>query len=283
MHTRSKGFTLIEIIVVISIISFLSSIVYSAANRAREKGRLEAGKYFDAQVMHVAGDQVLLNWDFDDCGNSGATTAKDKSAFSNDGTLTNGPVWNSSDTPSGAGCSVAFDGVNDYIISSKNLGISGDATFTMCAWIKGTGATWSTVSNDYPSFMGNNTTGISNQGLSFTVNGGRPAVDFWANRFRATNALTLGKWYYVCGVKSPGLISTMTKLYIDGAQVSGAVEGTDGSPNIADAPAVAGRLDGTRWFTGLIDEPRFYAKLLVGSEIEKLYLAGLERHLAEAR
>ena len=162
------------------------------------------------------------------------------------------------------------DGVNDFIISANNLGISGNAEFTMCSWIRWRG-NWS---SDFPSFMGNNSTGFTNQGLSFTVRDGRPAVDFWVNRFRASNALNTNTWYHVCGTKTPGIISATTKLYVDGVEVSGAVEGTDTTPNITASPAVIGRLDATRWFSGFIDESRFYNRALSAAEIKRLYNLG---------
>ncbi|MEN9622071.1 MAG: hypothetical protein RLZZ67_505 [Candidatus Parcubacteria bacterium] len=140
----------------------------------------------------------------------------------------------------------------------------------MCSWIKWNGA-WS---SDYPSFMGNNSTGVTNQGLSFTVRDGRPAIDFWVNRFRADNALLINTWYHVCGTKTPGLISATSKLYVNGGLVTGAVEGSDTTPNITASPAILGRLDATRWFKGVVDESRYYNRALSAAEIKQLYLMG---------
>lgn len=179
------------------------------------------------------------------------TTTQDSSGNNNAGTLTNGPTW----TRGKIGGAVNFDGTDDYIAGSSNLGISGNPSFTMCAWIKWSGAVWS---SDWPSFMGNNSTGTGNQGLSFTLSYGRPAIDFWNNRWRASAALTVGTWYHVCGVKTSGTISTTSKIYVNGSLVSGAVEGTDGNPNITNAVPIIGRLDATRRFQGQIDDVRYY-------------------------
>jgi len=270
-----KGFTLIELLVVISIVALLSSIVLASLNSVRDKGRLSAGKQFSANVFHVAADQALALYDLEE-GPSGAT-AIDRSGNNINGVLTGGVTW-STDTPGNSKYSLSFNGSTGYVISSNNLGISGNAEFTMCAWIKWVGA-W--IAN-YPSFMGNNSTGVSASGLSFTVNGGRPAVDFWSNRFRANNAITSDAWHHVCGTKTPGLISATTKLYVDGAQVPGAVEIGDTTPNITDSPAIIGRLDATRWFNGLIDNVYFFAKTLTASEIGKMYASEAPQHkLAE--
>jgi prepilin-type N-terminal cleavage/methylation domain-containing protein len=48
---KSKGFTLVELLVVISIISFLSSIVLASLNTAREKARISA---VNSELMELA-------------------------------------------------------------------------------------------------------------------------------------------------------------------------------------------------------------------------------------
>ena len=191
------------------------------------------------------------HWKMDE---GSGTTANDISGNGNHGTLTN--MDGSSDWVSGKyGKALDFDGTDDYVAGSSNLGISGNAQFTMCAWIKWAGSSWS---SNFPSFMGNNSTGTTNQGLSFTVRDGRPAIDFWINRWRATSALSVNTWYYVCGTKNQGLISTSSKIYINGELVTGAVEGTDTTPNITNSIPIIGRLDATRWFNGQIDDVRIY-------------------------
>lgn len=262
------GFTLIELLVVISIIALLSSVVLSSLNSSRAKARLAAGKQFASQADRVAGELAIGLFDFD-------SSPADKSSVS--GTLTySGNTAYSADTPWASGSSLFFDGSGDYALSASNLPLSGDAEFSMCAWIKWNGA-WS---SDYPSFMGNNSTGAANQGLSFTVRDGRPAVDFWVNRFRATSAITADEWHHVCGTKSPGLIGSATKLYVDGVQVAGAVEGSNVSPSIVLAPAVIGRLDGSRYFNGWVDSAHFFAKTLVASEVRDLYAAEASAFIA---
>lgn len=203
-------------------------------------------------------------WKFEE---GSGVTANDTSGNGNNGTLTGGPAW----TSGKSGKALKFDGSDDYVVGASNLGISGNAALTMCAWIKWTGSSWS---SGYPSFMGNNSTGTTNQGLSFTVQSGRPAIDFWVNRWRATDALKVNTWYYVCGTKSPGVISATSKIYVNGVLVAGAVEGTDTTPNIADAAPVVGRLDATRWFQGIVDDVKIYNYARTASQIAWDYNRG---------
>lgn len=184
---------------------------------------------------------------------------------SNNGTLTNGPTFDS-----GSGGSIKFDGVDDFVTGSSTLTISGDASFSLCYWARWDGGSFST---DFPSGVGNNSTGNTNRGLSTTWRSGRIALDFWVNRFRANSALVVQTWYYVCFTKTPGLISTTSKLYANSVELPGAVEGTDTTPNIIDSPFIVGRLDATRWFNGKIANVQIYNRALSASEILQNYNA----------
>lgn len=199
---------------------------------------------------------------------SGSATWIDLSSFNN-GTLTNGPTFSSAN-----GGTIVFDGVNDFVLGSSNLNISGNATFSICYWARWNGTSFS---GDYPSGVGNNSTGNTNQGLSTTWNGGRIALDFWVNRFRATVALNVQTWYYVCFTKTAGLIGSTSKLYANGQEYAGAVEGTDTTPNITLSTFVVGRLDATRWFNGNIANVQIYNRALTQSEILQNYNAQKSR------
>ncbi|MCR4330073.1 MAG: DUF2341 domain-containing protein [Candidatus Roizmanbacteria bacterium] len=185
---------------------------------------------------------------------TGTTTTYDRSGNGNNGTM-NGSMTTSDWVQGKYGKALDFDGTDDYVSGASNLGITGNAQFTMCAWIKWTGSSWSA---NYPSIMGNNSTGTVNQGLSFTIKDGKPSVDFWNNRWRANNALNVKTWYYLCGTKTPGIISSTTNLYVNGTLVAGTIENIDSTPSISDAIPIVGRLDGTRWFQGIIDDAKFY-------------------------
>jgi hypothetical protein len=183
----------------------------------------------------------------------------DRSGNGNNGTLTNGPTFNS-----GNGGSIVFDGVDDFVLGSSNLPISGDANFSILYYAKWNGTNFS---NDFPSAVGSNFTNVVNQGLSTTWQAGRIALDFWVNRFRDNIPLIVQTWYHVAFTKIPGIISSTSKLYVNGQERSGAVEGTDTTPNITANPFVVGRLDAARDFNGSIAQVSIYNRALTPQEI----------------
>lgn len=76
------GFTLIELMVVISIIGMMSSIVFASLNSARDKGVIAAGQSFSRSLYTARGADALVYLNFDE----GTGIAKDTSGFGNDAT-----------------------------------------------------------------------------------------------------------------------------------------------------------------------------------------------------
>ena len=197
-----------------------------------------------------------------------ATTWKDLSGNGNDGTLLG------FDSSSGwKNNYLKFDGVDDYVLSTNNLGISGDTALTMCAVAAWDGDSWL---SDWPSYMGI-TSASSYAGLSMTMNGGQPALDFWNYRYRADNALSVKQIYQICLVKETGSINTTSKIYVNGQEVAGTGNSTS-SPSIVNSQAVVGRLDSTRWANARIYNIKYYNRALSQSEIQKNYAIDQQRY-----
>ena len=164
--------------------------------------------------------------------------------------------------------SMSFDGVNDYI-QGGNIGISGNATFSISYWAYWDG---SSFSSDYPSVVGNSTFSVSN-GLSTTWKDGRPALDFWSVRYRADNTLLTQQWYHLVFTKTQGAVSTTSKIYVNGAEVNGSLEGIDTNPNITNSNLTIGRLNNvsTRYWYGKIDEVGIWNTALTSTQVQSIY------------
>lgn len=265
-----RGFTLIELLVVISIISLLASVVLASLNSARDKGRLAAGKQFEANVFHAEGDQAVGIWDMSDCS---GTTASDRSGNNNNAALTGSPSW-SSDTPSGSRCSLSLNGSTMYgKIASLGQQPTGNSAITVAAWVKSTSISGS---DRVIACAGVDTGGPTAFGIAIDNVTGRYKAAFSSNNGRVdgVSSAAIGKWQYIVGVYD----TTSSKIFVDGALENSA------SYTAGNLTAGQGSIGvwcnyttGNNW-NGLIDNVRIFSKALTASEIGKLYAEGLPTH-----
>lgn len=261
-----RGFTLIELLVVVAIVALLSSVVVASLNAAREKARVAAGRQFDSNAFHAAGDEAVGIWDFDDC--SPSTTALDRSGFGNDAALSNGASF-STDTQSGRGCSLSLDGSDDKAGAGTGSSLNLTGPVTVSAWIKpdtfGSGNKGRIIDKNNAGSSGfefhvENATVAS--GLTFCVNS--------CPNGSMANIITLGRWQHVAAVTSG---SGSVRFYVDGIDKGTASMGGGSIASHESVPlTIGGRASDTaRQFDGLIDDIRIYGKTLTASEVGELY------------
>ncbi|MCP5096231.1 MAG: LamG domain-containing protein, partial [Chloroflexi bacterium] len=192
---------------------------------------------------------------------SGTITA-DTSGNGNDGVLNGDMVW-SSDTPSGSGYTLEFDGVNDYVEipneSQFDLNV-----MSVAFWVK-----VDTFTTNWQAMVtkGDGAWRIHRCGSNQTISFGTSGL---SNGDMCSNAtFDDGQWHHVVAVYD----GSTKSLYVDGALDKS--EAVTGSINTNDYPVMIGNnaQKMSRYFDGLIDEVRIYDKALSADEITALALA----------
>lgn len=161
---------------------------------------------------------------------------------------------------------VRFDGSNDTLATGSNTGLTGNQAMTAFAVFKSTA-----TSGDYPAIFSQNP-GTTDLGVSLTLNGNRPGLDFWVDRWRVTTALNNTSFYIISAVKVAGVISPNTSIYNNETLAAGAVEGSNNTPNITNNVMKLGTLDGTggRFFAGDVAEIIIYNVALSATDQQNI-------------
>lgn len=208
-----RAFTLVELLVVISIISLLSSVVIAGVSEAREKARIASLLTLSQSVYSALGDHVLFDYRFDDQIHGVATD----SFGTKDGVVTalGGGDWTgeeySNDAPSGSSHALR----HDKIITIANAPITSDG-LTFETFIKVTPWVWSSA--QIFNWGGNLVFSYENGTLCVrSLNGG---VAEQICTIKTFNDL---KWHHIIYTIGPNVPQ---KIYADGVQQTVTINGS---------------------------------------------------------
>lgn len=230
---RTRGFTIVELLIVIVVIGILAAITIVAFNGVQERSRMASAQAFAAQMERKYKLTSTGLWKFNECS---GTSVNSESAQPATATVSGTLAW-STDTPSGTGCAAQLDG-STRIRTTASL----DANYYFkAAWIKLSGC------------------GANN--IASRPDAGATDAPFWAqscqlraghdgnyNRVMSPQTLDTGKWYHVAVEFDNGTY----RLFEDGKQVAQ----TTGHPpvSIVSTGINLGAHGPGNYLTGLIDD-----------------------------
>ena len=204
---------------------------------------------------------------------SGSTIWKDQIANQNNGTLTNGPIFDSDN-----GGSIDFDGVDDYIDCGDNDNLSfgdgsTDSPFSISAWIKIGQTTAQGIVTKYGS-------GSSTREYTFYTTGGKLRLLLWGNGTNnfatGTTTFATDTWYHVaCTYDGRGGSTAYNgiTLYINGIAESVTTSGGSYTAmSNTSQPVYLGK-ENAKLIQGKISNTHIYNRLLSSTEILHNYNA----------
>jgi prepilin-type N-terminal cleavage/methylation domain-containing protein len=265
MHFERKlyltGFTLVELLVVISIIGLFASIIVASMRGVRDKARLAIALEFADHTYHAFGADAVGIWNFgggsyqDSLGNrrnlipTGVVTPE----VGVDGSL--------------ALNAVSFDGAS-YLLSADPPRIvqTSNQPWTIAAWIKPT-------SVSLPAgqiFLSTNVPYLRIASGSFRLHGNSGVL-----LLNGINNKRTDVWYYVAATYDGLGASGTVTMYVDGVSEA---KGSIGTPFGINSRASIGAFPsgGQPVNAGtVIDDVRIYTQSLSASEVQKLYAEGI--------
>ena len=189
-----------------------------------------------------------------------STTWKDISGNGNDGTLTNGPTFNSAN-----GGSIAFDGSNDYVDCGTNNSLKITGSLTLSCWISSSASTGTYICKSILVFGAPNQKvyeiGVLNNVTYFQLGNGT------TNSSISVSAASIldNKWHYVTATWDGTTNTNGLLIYYDGVIVS---QGTSPINTIQQTNDTLQIGYGRRFpFNGKISSTQIYNRALSATEV----------------
>jgi len=274
MKKRYIAFTLIELLVVIAIIGILSGLIVVTMNGVTAKANIAKSQVFSNSLRNALMLNLISEWKLD-------ANTNDSWSGGNDGTA-NGALPVSSGCVQGTCYSFA---TNNYIDFGTGDNLNQTTKFSESIWIKPTA-----LAADMGGIGKYWTSGQRSQMIQFG-NAGNYAVLSSSGTAIAYNAysssvlpLTKNVWKYLV-MTYDGSIPSL-KLYADGilltpTSVYGTIPTSIKSSSDSFKVGAWSNDGGTTnyYFTGSIDEVRFFSAAIPASQIKEQYYAGLNNLL----
>jgi len=269
----THGFTLIEILVVVSIIGVLSSVVLAALQSARASGRIGADVEFSSANYQALGAQAYGVYHFDG-------DAKDSSGNNNDLTLHGSAAVITPGIVGSGALSIPGTGT-DYAVTTSGGFATMGSTWTVSGWVNVTTMPGTRIFIS----MGSPELGVIGGGSST----GRFYV-FWRDTSLASQSISdpvvrqvVGAWHLVTVTHND--VTQTTVLYVDGqpAQTATGVNSASiasvGINNLYLGTSATAPIQ----FSGQIDDVYVYPSALSAADIYNIYAQGPQRNTAKVR
>ena len=278
-QNTSKAFTLLELLVVITIIGVLSSIVVVSLSGSTDSADIAKIQPFSHQVHALLGHEAVLDLNFNENSFDSCPDLSDVCDASGKGN--NGTFYGSTSfvTSQVDGYALSFDGSGDYVEIDPDL-LDNACSGTVMLWFKRGewAAQYSTI------FSKSNGGSWNNNHIQIARNSLADALHLTiSNNVSSTGAnvlsgaIEIDKWYHIAMTWNGSVL----KGYQNGVLVdyfNTSICLPSDSTKVVIAKGAAGT---ERYFNGVIDEVRAYEEALSISEIQKHYVEGLKNLLAQ--
>lgn len=266
-NQNNLGFTLLELLVVVSIIGLLASVFVFGYSGWTEKARLANAESFSQSVRSAMGAYSIASWNLND---TGAVIA-DESGSGNDCSLTGG----------GNGAEGIFETAVDFIGSNyincsntKATQITG--TMTLSFWAKPSSVALPARQNPICKSYGGEFCLTMETGGSLSYYHGSCGGNCSPYLGMSLPSVFVNDaWVHVLIVRDN--TARTLKGYKNGTLVAQRTWTSDYDPKASSLNLYIAR-GYVNYFRGVIDDVRIFSEAFTIAQVEQLYLAGLNEH-----